>query len=186
MRQSQSFTISSETLIGVSPRSTKKIDRIFLESEPCRRIATIKGVGPKTATAIIAAIGDGSEFKNGRHLAAWIGLVPRQFSSGDRKILMGISKRGSQHLRSLLVHGARAVVRTAPSKMDPNNNWVNQLRERRGFNRATVAVANKNARIIWAVLQTGEPYRAAFLRPSTSLRDDGEMNCTGRTGAQRA
>ena len=99
----------------------KKIDRIFLESEPCRRIATIKGVGPKTATAIIAAIGDGSEFKNGRHLAAWIGLVPRQFSSGDRKVLMGISKRGSQHLRSLLVHGARAVVRTAPSKMDPNN-----------------------------------------------------------------
>jgi transposase len=124
----------------------KKIDRIFLESEPCRRIASIKGVGPKTATAIIAAIGDGSEFKNGRHLAAWVGLVPRQFSSGDRKILMGISKRGSQHLRSLL-HGARAVVRTAPSKMDPNNTWVNQLRERRGFNRATVAVANKNARI---------------------------------------
>jgi transposase len=140
----------------------RKIDRIFLESEPCRRIATIKGVGPKTATAIIAAIGDGSDFKNGRHLAAWIGLVPRQFSSGDRKILMGISKRGSQHLRSLLVHGARAVVRTAPSKIDPNNAWVNQLRERRGFNRATVAVANKNARIIWAVLQTGEPYRAAF------------------------
>lgn len=140
----------------------KKIDRIFFESEPCRRIATIKGVGPKTATAIIAAIGDGSEFKNGRHLAAWIGLVPRQFSSGDRKVLMGISKRGSQHLRSLLVHGARAVVRTAPSKIDPNNTWVNQLRERRGFNRATVAVANKNARIIWAVLQTGEPYRAAF------------------------
>ena len=88
----------------------KKIDRIFLESEPCRRIATIKGVGPKTATAIIAAIGDGSQFKNGRRLAAWIGLVPRQFSSGDRKVLMGISKRGSQHLRSLLVHGARAVV----------------------------------------------------------------------------
>jgi transposase len=140
----------------------KKINRIFLESEPCRRIATIKGVGPKTATAIIAAIGDGSEFQNGRHLAAWIGLVPRQFSSGDRKVLMGISKRGSQHLRSLLVHGARAVVRTAPAKTDPNNIWVNQLRERRGFNRATVAVANKNARIIWAVLRTGEPYRAAF------------------------
>ena len=140
----------------------KKIERIFLESEPCQRIAKIKGIGVKTATAIVAAIGDGSEFKNGRHLAAWVGLVPRQFSSGDRKILMGISKRGNQHLRSLLVHGARAVVRTAPSKTDPNNEWVNQLRERRGFNRATVAVANKNARIIWAVLRTGEPYRAAF------------------------
>jgi transposase len=140
----------------------KKIDAVFRGSERCQRIATIKGVGPKTATAIVAAIGDGSEFKNGRHLAAWIGLVPRQFSSGDRTTLMGISKRGSLHLRSLLVHGARAVVRTAPSKTDLNNQWVNQLRERRGFNRATVAVANKNARIIWAVLRTGEPYRAAF------------------------
>jgi transposase len=75
--------------------------------------------------------------------------------------MMGISKRGSQHLRSLLVHGARAVVRTAPNKHDPQNQWVNDLRERRSFNRATVAVANKTARIIWAVLRTGEPYRAA-------------------------
>jgi transposase len=72
----------------------KKIDRIFHGSEACQRIARIKGVGPKTATAIVAAIGDGSEFKNGQHLAAWFGLVPRQFSSGDRKVLMGISKRG--------------------------------------------------------------------------------------------
>jgi transposase len=96
----------------------KKIDAVFRGSERCQRIATIKGVGPKTATAVVAAIGDGAEFKNGRHLAAWIGLVPRQFSSDDRTTLMGISKRGSQHLRSLLVHGARAVVRTAPSKTD--------------------------------------------------------------------
>jgi transposase len=140
----------------------KKIEQVFRNSETCQRIATIKGVGPKTATAIVAAIGDGAEFKNGRHLAAWVGLVPRQFSSGDRKVLMGISKRGNQHLRSLLVHGARAVVRTAPNKIDLNNQWVNQLRERRGFNRATIAVANKNTRIIWAVLRTGEPYRAAF------------------------
>jgi Transposase IS116/IS110/IS902 family len=87
----------------------KKIDRVFRENETCQRIAKIKGVGPKTATAIVAAIGDRSEFKNERHLAAWAGLVPRQFSSGDRKVVMGISKRGNQHLRSLLVHGARAV-----------------------------------------------------------------------------
>jgi transposase len=140
----------------------RKIDAVFRDSEVCQRIAKIKGVGPKTATAIVAAVGDGSEFKNGRHLAAWVGLVPRQFSSGDRTVLMGISKRGNQHLRSLLVHGARAVVRTAPNKTDHNNQWVNQLRERRGFNRVTVAVANKNARIIWAVLRTGEPYRATF------------------------
>ena len=74
---------------------------------------------------------------------------------------MGISKRGSQHLRTLIVHGARSVVRTAGKKTDPLNAWVNQLRARRGFNRATVATANKNARIIWAVLRSGEPYRAA-------------------------
>ena len=80
----------------------KKIDAVFRNSEPCQRITTIKGVGPKIATAIVAAIGDGAAFKNGRHLAAWIGLVPRQFSSGDRTTLMGISKRGNQHLRSLL------------------------------------------------------------------------------------
>ncbi len=109
----------------------------------------------------MAANGDGAEFRNGRHLGAWVGLVPRQFSSGDRKVLMGIAKRENQHLHSLLVHGARAVVRTAPNKTAQANQWVTELRQRRGFNRATVAVANKNARIIWAVLRTGEPYRAA-------------------------
>lgn len=140
----------------------RKIEQVFKNSEPCQRIARIKGVGPKTATAVVAAIGDGGEFKNGRHLAAWVGLVPRQHSSGDRSTLMGISKRGNQHLRSLLVHGARAVVRTCSTKTDPGNRWVNELRERRGFNRATVAVANKNARIIWAVLRKGEPYRDAL------------------------
>lgn len=138
-----------------------KIAAVFKSSAVCQRIARIKGVGPKTATAIVAAVGDGAEFKNGRHMAAWLGLVPRQHSSGDRQIMMGISKRGSQHLRSLLVHGARAVVRTAGTRNDPMNQWVTQLQERRGFNRATVAVANKNARIIWAVLRTGEPYRPA-------------------------
>jgi transposase len=139
----------------------KKIDAIFKANEACQRIAKIRGVGPKTATAMIAAIGNGGDFKNGRHLAAWLGLVPRQHSSGDRRVMLGISKRGSQHLRTLLVHGARAVVRTAVRKTDPRSIWINDLRERRGHNRATVAVANKNARVIWAVLRTGEPYRAA-------------------------
>jgi|SRR5277367_5183298 len=83
---------------------------------------------------MIAAIGDGSDFKNGRHLAAWLGLVPRQHSSGDRKVMMGITKRGSQHLRTLLVHGARAVVRTAVRKTDSRSMWVNELRQRRGYN----------------------------------------------------
>ena len=139
----------------------RRIDAVFRASATCQRIGEIKGVGPKTATAIVAAIGDGAEFKNGRHFAAWLGLVPRQHSSGNRRVLLGISKRGNQALRTLLVHGARSVVRTAVNKGDPRSAWVNQVRERRGFNRATVAVANKNARIIWAVLRHGEPYRAA-------------------------
>src|ERR1700758_5573225 len=141
--------------------STRKSNNSF-ESEACQGLAKIKGVGPKIATAVIDPIGDGQGVKQGRHFAAWVCLITRQHSSGDRKVLMGISKRGNQHLRSLLVHGARAVVRTAPNRTDPNNLWVNQLRERRGFTRAPVPIANKNARIIWAVLRTGEPYRAAF------------------------
>ncbi|WP_456405772.1 IS110 family RNA-guided transposase [Thiolapillus sp.] len=143
----------------------KEIQSVFKQSEDCQRIAKIKGVGPKTATAIIAAIGDGKEFKNGRHFAAWLGLVPRQHSSGDRHVMMNITKRGDQHLRTLLVHGARAVVRTASNKQDTFNQWVNQLKERRGYNKATVAVANKNARIIWAVLRHGTEYRGITDQP---------------------
>jgi transposase len=105
---------------------------------------------------MFAEIGGGSEFKNGRHLAAWLGLVPRQHSSGYRRLMMGISKRGSQHLRTLLVHGARTVVRMAVRKTDARSIWVNEGRLRRGYNRAT-----EDARVIWAVLTSGEPHRAA-------------------------
>ncbi|PRZ40954.1 IS110 family transposase [Tritonibacter scottomollicae] len=138
----------------------RRIDAVFKSNEDCRRIARICGVGPKTATAVVAAVGDGREFKNGRHLAAWMGLVPRQHSSGDKRLLMGISKRGDRHLRTLLIHGARSVVRVAQRKTDPFSQWVNSLRERRGMNRAIVAVANKNARIIWAMLNRNEEFRA--------------------------
>ncbi len=139
----------------------RRIDEAFRASPLAQRIAKIEGVGPKISTAVVGAVGDGREFKNGRHMAAWLGLVPRQHSSGDRTQLFGISKRGDQHLRTLIVHGARAVVRTAARKTDGKSLWVNQLRERRGFNRAVVAVANKNARVIWAVLRRDEPYRKA-------------------------
>lgn len=138
----------------------RKIAAVFKANEDCQRIAKVSGVGPKTATAMIAAIGDGTEFKNGRHLAAWLGLVPRQRSSGDKRVLMGISKRGDRHLRTLLVHGARAVVRVSAKKDDPFSQWVNRLRERRGVTKAIVAVANKNARIIWALLRNNEEFRA--------------------------
>ena len=138
----------------------RRIDAVFKSNEDCRRIARICGAGPKTATAVVAAVGDGREFKNGRHLAAWMGLVPRQHSSGNKRLLMGISKRGDRHLRTLLIHGARSVVRVAQRKTDPFSQWINSLRERRGMNRAILAVANKNARIIWAMLNRNEEFRA--------------------------
>lgn len=138
----------------------RRIDRVFRANADCQRISQICGVGSKTATAVVAAVGDGKEFKNGRHMAAWMGLVPRQHSSGDKRLLMGISKRGDKHLRTLLIHGARSVVRVSQGRTDAFSRWVNSIRERRGMNRAIVAVANKNARIIWAMLRRNEEFRA--------------------------
>lgn len=139
----------------------KKIQSGFKESPVCQRIARISGVGPETATAIVAAFDVGSDFKNGRHMAVWMGLIPRQRSNAERQILQVISKRESQHLRTLLVHGGRAVERTAIRKTDLRSVWVNQLRELRGYKRAAVVVANKNARIIWTLLRHGDNCRAA-------------------------
>lgn len=139
----------------------RRLEAVFRSNAACQRIARVSGVGPKTATAVVAAVGDGAEFKNGRHLAAWMGLVPRQHSSGNRQLLLGISKRGDKHLRTLLVHGARSVVRVAAGRDDPLSRWINALRERRGVNRTIVAVANKNARIIWAMLRGHSEFQPA-------------------------
>lgn len=137
--------------------------KVFMaSSQACKRIGEIDGVGPLTATAIVAAVGDASEFKNGRHLAAWLGLVPRQYSSGGKSKLYGISKRGDTYLRTLLIHGARAVLRYVAGKTDSQSRWLQQLIERRGYNRAAVAVANKNARIIQALLSS----ERAYVRPA--------------------
>jgi hypothetical protein len=113
----------------------------------------LAGIGVLTATALVGAIGDGRVFRRGRELAAWLGLVPRQYSSGGKPRLLGISKRGDVYLRTLLIHGARAVVHHAARKNDPLSQWVNRLHQRRGANVAAVAVANKNARMAWALLR---------------------------------
>jgi transposase len=128
-----------------------EIEKIFRSSDTCRRLSKIRGVGPKTETAIVAAVGDGAEFTNGRHLAAWMGLVPRQHSSGNRQRLFGISKRGDRHLRTFLIHGARAVVRTSTGRDDAQSAWIRDLKARRGAAKTIVAVANKNARVIFAM-----------------------------------
>lgn len=128
-------------------------------NEASRKLEAIPGIGPITASAIVATIGNAREFKNGRQLSAWLGLVPRQHSSGGKQTLLGISKRGDTYLRTLLIHGARAVIRFAESKAN-GDSWLCKLMTRRNKNVASVALANKNARIIWALLareQTFQP-----------------------------
>lgn len=137
----------------------KKIERHANEDARCVAIRRIEGVGPITASAIVATLSDPSVFKNGREVSAWLGLVPKQHSSGNKTVLGGISKRGDRYIRKLLVHGGRAVVKTCERKTDKRNEWVKDKKLRCGYNKAAVAVANKNARIIWAMLASGECYR---------------------------
>lgn len=137
-----------------------KLKRVSEQSEDCQRLLTIPGIGLLTATALIAAIGDISVFKNGRELAAWLGLVPRQHSTGGKPMLLGISKRGDSYLRTLLIHGGRSVVRVAHQHEDKRNQWIGEIKKRRGENISNVAVANKNARIAWALLTKKQNYNA--------------------------
>jgi transposase len=137
-----------------------QIETVCQQSPACQKLLAIPGIGPITATALVAALGDGQAFENGRQVAAWMGIVPRQDSSGGKPRLLGISKRGDTYLRTLLIHGARAVVRTAGRKDDAQSRWINALVQRRNANIAAVAVANKTARTIWAMLTRGEDYRA--------------------------
>lgn len=135
------------------------ITAVMKQSALCQKIAAIPGIGPMTATAMVAAVGDAKAFKNGRHLAAWIGLVPQQQSSGGKSRLLGISKRGDAYLRTLLIHEARSVLIRVASRKDARSVWLQELIARRGYNYATVALANKNARIIQSVLSGEEGYR---------------------------
>lgn len=138
-----------------------QIRKICKQSKTCQRLNQIKGIGDLTATAVVAAIGDAKVFKNGREMAAFIGLVPKQHSSGGKQRLLGISKRGDRYLRYLLVHGARAVITRAKNLPPLRAVWINALVERRGRNRAIVALANKNARVMWALMASDEAYKAA-------------------------
>ncbi|HYJ64977.1 MAG TPA: IS110 family transposase [Parafilimonas sp.] len=127
----------------------------------CREIMKIEGIGPLSASAVVATIGDAKLFKNGREVSAWLGLVPKQNSSGNTIRLSGMSKRGDCYIRTLLIHGARSVVKSCEKKVDKRNIWIADKKRRSNYNIAAVALANKNARIIWAMLSTGECYRGA-------------------------
>jgi transposase len=128
-------------------------------NEASRRLATIPGVGVITATALVATIGDASQFHSGRQLAAWLGLVPRQYSSGGKERLGRISKRGDGYLRKLLVHGARSVLLWSRRKKEGRSPWQEALLARRPTNVVLVAMANKTARVVWVLLSRGETFR---------------------------
>ena len=136
-----------------------RIAKAAREQEPCQRLMAIPGVGPLTATAVVASIGNGAEFRKGRSFAAWLGLVPKQESTGGKQKLLSISKRGSHYLRRLFVSGARAVLQCRDKQPLGLSAWLGQLASRVHSNVAAVALANKLARFAWAVLAKSEPYR---------------------------
>ena len=128
------------------------------EDEVCQRLCVLPGFGPVVSTAFKSWIGDGHQFRRGREASAALGVVPRQHTSGDNPRLLGITKRGDCYVRTLVIHGARAAVRAASRKTDPLSQWVNRLVARRGFNKATVALANKLIRIAWVIVRRGDDY----------------------------
>lgn len=138
------------------------IERVAKQDSMCQELMKIEGIGPLTASAATATIGDACLFKNGREVAAWLGLVPKQHSSGNKVRLGGITKRGDRYVRKLLINGGRTVVKNCEHKTDRKNQWIADKKQRAGYNKAAVAVANKNARIIWAMMKTGECYRQSI------------------------
>jgi transposase len=163
------------TLDQLVDEMDRQIQQWHRSNEASPRLTEIAGVGPITATAMVASIGDARNFSSGRQLAAWLGLVPRQHSSGGKSLLLGISKRGDCYLRTLLIHGARAVIRcagrrrkdevtaTAGISTTQSRNWLQSVVSRRGTNVAAVALANKNARVIWALLAHDRRYQPSHL-----------------------
>jgi len=132
------------------------------QDDACQRLQEIPGFGPITASAFYSAVGNGQSYSCGRDVSASIGVVPRQHSTGGKNVLLGISKRGDVYLRSLLIHGARAVVIHASKKKDRLSQWINRIAAERGINKAAVALANKMARIGWAILRHNAHYQTAL------------------------
>lgn len=150
-------------LLGLEAKIKKydlKIIQIAQNNEVCQRLQKVEGIGPITSTALVSAIADAGVFKNGRQLAAWLGLVPRQHSSGGKNVLLRISKRGNRYLRTLLVHGARSVLKGAATRKDRWAQWIMKKKESIGFNKTCVAIAHRNARVVWALMKYGTEYQS--------------------------
>jgi transposase len=162
------FADLADRLRGLDERLAaydRRVEQLARQTEPAQRLLQVPGVGPVTATALVATVGDARAFRNGRQLAAWLGLVPRQHSSGGTRRLGRITKRGDVYIRTLLIHGARAVMRQLAPRTDATSRWVTALKARRGFNTAVVALAAKQARILWALLATGRAYQPPVACP---------------------
>ena len=150
-----------EELVGLEDRIAEYDRRLHAQArsdERCQRLQQVHGIGPLTASALVSSIGDASEFASARHFSAALGLVPRQHSTGGKARLLGISKRGNKYLRTLLVHCARAALRSASGRTDRLSVWALEVQRRRGHNVAVVALANKLARIAWVLLSRAERY----------------------------
>jgi transposase len=169
-----SFRLLIQRLVDNLKELGRQVDELEREIQRWHRanaasckLAEIPGVGPITASALAASVGDAKSFKNGRQMAAWLGLVPRQHSSGGKSTLLGISKRGDTYLRTLLIHGARSLVRYAQARTGPTDGWLQNILLRRNANVASVAQANKNARIAWALLAHDRTFRVGYA-PATA------------------
>jgi transposase len=141
----------------------RRINRFCNNNALSKRFLQVPGVGPMTATIIASNIGDGKGYQSSRDYAASLGVVPRQHSSGGKLVYLGISKRGNRYIRTLLIHGARSVLKVSSHKNDKLSLWLQSLVERRGFNKAAVALANKNARILWAMATQDKEYNALLV-----------------------
>ena len=139
-----------------------QIDAIYVEhKETCDRMMKVEGIGVLTATALLTILSQPHVFENGRHFGAYLGLVPRQYSTGGKTTLRGITKGGNTYIRKLLVHGARSAIHWSGRKTDLRSQWIRQKVSDRGHNKACVALANKNARIVWALLAHDQEYNKA-------------------------
>ena len=153
---------------------TNQIEAVAATSDTCRRLMTIPGVAELTATALYASLAH-MNFKNGRELAAFVGLVPRQRSTGGKERLGRITKQGDKYLRKLLVHGARSVLLNAHRRHDRYHSWAKAMRETKGYAKGAVAVANRNARVVWAIMPSDASFEPDFI-PKAQAGHHGVMH----------
>lgn len=164
----QELHVAYEHYLYLSDRMAaqdRKVEQQVNQDERCQLLMTVPGIGPMISSQLVIEVGNGSQFRHGRDMSAWMGMVPRQYSTGGKPKLLGISKRGNKRLRCLFVHGARAIMSRLDRGSGPFHEWLRKLRASKPFNVAVVALANKLARIAWSVLTRMQPFDVKRLQP---------------------